>query len=168
MITSKLGRSNWLSKCLKVLLLMSCVVVVMVVAVAVAVMALLMRVIIIVIGVMAILRVICKPPLALLRWHWSGNVVQVEVIQRQLIVVAVLEEGPQVVVVVVVVVLITGGHLSTSGAITSSSVAVKVDRLVGEAVSEAASKGVRRSSSAATHRVSFLLHKVLPTFQTTS
>lgn len=167
MITSKLGRSNWLSKCLKVLLLMSCVVVVMmVVVVTVAVMVLLMRVIIIVIGVMAILRVICKPPLALLRWHWSGNVVQVEVIQRQLIVVAVLEEGPQVVVVVVVV-LITGGHLSTSVAITSS-IAVKVDRLVGEAVSEAASKGVRRSSSAATHRVSFLLHKVLPTFQTTS
>lgn len=167
MITSKLGRSNWLSKCLKVLLLMSCVVVVMVVVVAVAVMVVLMRVIIIVIGVMASLRVICKPPLALLRWHWSGNVVQVEVIQRQLIVVAVLEEGPQVVVVVVVV-LITGGHLSTSVATTSSTIAVKVDRLVGEAVSEAASKGVRRSSSAATHRVSFLLHKVLPTFQTTS
>lgn len=162
MITSKLGRSNWLSKCLKVLLLMSCVVVVMVVVVAV--MVVLMRVIIIVIGVMAILRVICKPPLALLRWHWSGNVVQVEVIQRQLIVVAVLEEGPQVVVVVVVV-LITGGHLATS---VITTVAVKVDRLVGEAVSEAASKGVRRSSSAATHRVSFLLHKVLPTFQTTS
>lgn len=165
MITSKLGRSNWLSKCLKVLLLMSCVVVVMVVVVAVAVMVVLMRVIIIiVIGVMASLRVICKPPLALLRWHWSGNVVQVEVIQRQLIVVAVLEEGPQVVVVVVVV-LITGGHLATS---VITTVAVKVDRLVGEAVSEAASKGVRRSSSAATHRVSFLLHKVLPTFQTTS
>ena len=142
---------------------MSCVVVVMVVVVAVAGMVLLMRVIIIVIGVMAILRVICKPPLALLRWHWSGNVVQVEVIQRQLIVVAVLEEGPQVVVVVVVV-LITGGHLSTSVITT----VVKVDRLVGEAVSEAASKRVRRSSSAATHRVSFLLHKVLPTFQTTS